>query len=327
MRDSIFIRARSAPSPCPTDEALAAYIDGGLGPAESRQVAEHLADCEDCFDLYSETARFLVDSSPAALAGKGVVRFPTLAERRRQVVQWGSIAALLIVGVGGGGAWFGLLEPPPPLVADDVTATLAGKPELTTKFWVGPTTRGPGGEGQDKAIREASFQMGVQTVNLLLSLRANDAEGTRGSILPRIFGLLNSQVAVTPVIESYQGLAKSLEQRAPREVAGAAAQIGRESREYFDESYFDLGQWVEAGRLASFAKDPHFFQQGANRSFLRHIIWNDKLKKSDDKLDAATLATLQQISDVLPSGDLQPSNYAKLRPLFNKILEAHYPDT
>ena len=38
-------------------------------------------------------------------------------------------------------------------------------------------------------------------------------------------------------------------------------------------------------------------------------------------------ATLEQIADVLPSGDLQPSDYAKLRPLFDKILEIHYPET
>src|ERR1700709_1154211 len=110
MRDSTSTQTMSAAAPCPTDEQLAAYIDGVLSPAESRQVAEHLASCEDCFELYCETARFLVDSSPAppedaelaaALAGKGVVRFPTLAERRRQIVQWAAIAALLVVSAGG----------------------------------------------------------------------------------------------------------------------------------------------------------------------------------------------------------------------------------
>ena len=98
-------------------------------------------------------------------------------------------------------------------------------------------------------------------------------------------------------------------------------------RAVFDPLSLDLGQWVEAGRLSALAKDPSFFQQYDNRSFLRHLIWSDKLKKSDETLDSATLATLKQIADVLASGDLRPSDYAKLRPLFDKILENHYPET
>jgi hypothetical protein len=329
MRESTSNQPTSAAGPCPTDEELAAYIDGGLSPAESRRVTEHLASCADCFELYSETARFLVEPNPATNGDSEhaeVLQFLPHTGWRRQGMQWLSLAAAALL-VGAVTAYLQLLAPPQALVVNDVTASLQGKPDLAQGFWLGSTKRGIGDDDQEIPSTDASFRIGVQIVNLELSLRANDAKGASGDILPRIFGVLKTQYAATSLKESYTKLSRSLESKVPRELVEKAAEIAHEAREDFDESYFDLGLWVEAGRLASFAKDPSFFQQGNNRKFLRHLIWNDKLKKSDDKLDPATLAILKQISDVLPSGDLQPSDYAKLRPLFDKILEIHYPYT
>jgi hypothetical protein len=333
MRDSTFIQARSAPSPCPTDEALAAYLDGGLGPAESRQVAEHLADCEDCFDLYSETARFLVDSSPAAreaaLAGKGVLRFPTLAERRRQVVQWVSIAALLVLGVGGGG-YFQFLAAPSPLttIADKVPNRAALIPSL----WKGPTYRGTG-DREGGALNEESFHMGVHLVNLPVTLRASDAKQAEDEIA-RILQLLQKQDFTDELQKGYKGVTAALVSgKSPQSLLPEVDRLARGTaktesvRAVFDSLSLDLGQWVEGGRLSALAKDPSFFQDSDNRQFLGKLIRRDKLGLSEMKLDPATLATLEQIRDVLPSGDLQPADYAKLEPLFHKILEAHYPET
>lgn len=332
MRDSTLIQPKSVPAPCLTDEALAAYIDGGLGPGESQQVAEHLADCEDCFDLYSETARFLVDSSPAspeevareaALAGKGVVRFPSLAERRRQVVQWVAIAALLLLGVGGGG-WFQFLAAPPALttIADKVPNQAALIPQLKR----GPTYRGenPGEEGISS---EASFRMGVQVINLSITLRAGEGKEAE-DVVARIHGILKDQSFTDDLRKRYLGITSAIEsQKTPQSLLPVAAKLAQESREVFDTTSLDLGQWVAGGRLATLAKDPAFFRQGDNRKFLRRLLWRDKLGWNEMKLDLPTRAALEQISDALPSGDPQPSDYAKLRPLFDKILEIYYPET
>jgi hypothetical protein len=339
MHDSTSTQTRSVPSPCLTDEALAAYIDGGLGPAESRRVAEHLADCEDCFDLYSETARFLVDSSAAspedaareaALAGTEVVRFPTLAERRRQVVQWVSIAALLVVGVGGTGGWFQFLAAPSPLttIADKVPNRAALIPSL----WKGPTYRGTG-DREAGQLNEESFRMGVHLVNLPVTLRASDAKQAEDEVA-RILQLLQKQSFTEELYKGYQGITVALDSgKQPQsllpEVDRLAGRTGKAEsvRDVFDPLSLDLGQWVEAGRLSALAKDPSFFQESGNRQFLGKLLRRDKLGWNETKLDPATRATLEQIADVLPSGDLQPSDYAKLRPLFDKILEAHYPET
>ncbi len=44
----------------PSAEELAAYIDGNLGKEEAARVTAHLASCEDCYDVYSMTAQFLL---------------------------------------------------------------------------------------------------------------------------------------------------------------------------------------------------------------------------------------------------------------------------
>src|SRR6266513_2318876 len=38
-------------SPFPTDETLAAYIDGRLDEETRKRVVEHMAECPECFDV------------------------------------------------------------------------------------------------------------------------------------------------------------------------------------------------------------------------------------------------------------------------------------
>ncbi len=44
---------------CPDLETIAAYLDGRLTERERVRVTAHLADCEDCYALFSESARVL----------------------------------------------------------------------------------------------------------------------------------------------------------------------------------------------------------------------------------------------------------------------------
>jgi len=328
----------SAAAPCPTDEQLAAYIDGVLSPAESRQVAEHLASCEDCFELYCETARFLVDSSPAppedaelaaALAGKGVVRFPTLAERRRQIVQWAAIAALLVVSAGGGG-YLQFLAAPSPLttVADKVPNRAALIPSL----WKGPTYRGTD-EREGGQLNEESFHMGVHLVNLPVTLRAENAKEAEDEVA-RILQLLQKQSFTDQIQDGYKGVTAALANgKSPQSLLPVVDRLaGRTGdpesvRAVYDPLSLDLGQWVEAGRLSSLAKDPSFFQEADNRKFLAHLIRRDKLGLSETKLDPASLENLEQISDILSKGDLHSADYDDLTRKLEEILKRYYPAT
>lgn len=307
---------------CPSDEELAAYIDGVLPRREADRIAEHLVSCERCYAIYSETLQFQLDSEPAPVGN--VVPFPSREKIGRVAIRYAlPIAALLLVGIGSR-AYF--LAPPPMLTPSTVTASLQGKPGLLGNFWVGPTFRGPG-DHEERPLEEASFQMGVQLLNLQLSLEARDVEKAQGDILPRIRQVLETQGTASQLEDSFAALSADLKSKDPQEVLKQSAQVAQESRAHFDESYLDLGQWVEAGHLAAMAQKPSFFQQSDNRAFLRHLLWNDKLGLHDVKLDPTTRASLDRVSEIISKSDLRPSDYAEIKNQLEKILNVYYPMT
>jgi hypothetical protein len=70
MQELARIRETDPPiGSCPTAEDLAAYIDGALDWKEAAEITRHLADCEDCYAVYSGAVRFQLDSEPEAFRG------------------------------------------------------------------------------------------------------------------------------------------------------------------------------------------------------------------------------------------------------------------
>jgi hypothetical protein len=315
---------------CPSDEELAAYIDGGLDKGEADRIAGHLVSCERCYEIYSETVRFQLDSESVFLDGN-VLPFPSPEEersrdaaarsvRRRAIAaRWLPIAALLLVGVGGG-TYFQLLAPPPQLVT---IPAAPGVPPGNQPLWLGPTFRGEGGE-EDTKISEASFRMGVQLVNLQATLQAGQAQESQ-DIIARILQLLEPQPLTTDFQKDYRGITAALYKRPAADLLPEATRLAKESRDVFEAPSLDLGQWVEAGHLAALAHNPAFFQQSENRSFLRRLRWNDKLGLHEVKLDPTTRESLDRVSEVISKSDLRQSDYADLQHELEKILEHYYP--
>ena len=117
MQELARIQETSPPGgSCPSAEDLAAYIDGTLDWKDAERVTSHLADCEDCYAVYSGVIRFQLDSEPEAAIP---VPFP---RKREPLPRWLPIAALLAVGVGVGGTYFELFAPLPALPTAEVTA-------------------------------------------------------------------------------------------------------------------------------------------------------------------------------------------------------------
>ncbi|HEX7155557.1 MAG TPA: zf-HC2 domain-containing protein [Thermoanaerobaculia bacterium] len=50
----------------PSDETLAAFIDGRLDPETRRQVIEHMASCEECYAVFQSASEFHESETPAA---------------------------------------------------------------------------------------------------------------------------------------------------------------------------------------------------------------------------------------------------------------------
>jgi CHAT domain-containing protein len=83
------------PSPiregCPEPETIAAYVDGRLADAEKAEMEAHLASCDDCFTVFSETAR-----SEAELGGG---QAPAAVVRGRFGRRWIVLAAAAALAV------------------------------------------------------------------------------------------------------------------------------------------------------------------------------------------------------------------------------------
>lgn len=317
--------------PCPDDEELSAYIDGNVDKAERERITAHLATCEDCYARFVDTVHFLLDSSPLMPEDldfdQRLVEFPV--DRGHLIAQWGSIAALLIVGAGTG-AYFQLLKSPPALTTGDIAASVP-PPSDTGRLWLGPTTRGEGGDDQEtKPPDETAVQLGVHLVNLQVSLRAGKVTESQ-DVIARIFGILKPLLFTEDLRKDYTGITAALENgKSPAEVLPEASRLAQKIRddEVVDATSLDLGQWVEAGRLASLAGDPSFFRQSETRSFLRRLLWRDRLGfEKEVKLDPPTRASLEKISDVLAKGDLNAQDYAEIQRQTEKILKIHYPET
>jgi hypothetical protein len=313
------------PGPCPIDEEIAAYIDGNLDRSERERVTGHLASCEDCYAVYSETIRFLMGCGPAttedAMFDDEVVAFPS---RTKFVARWGSLAALFLLGVGVGVSFY-LLRPLPALPIGDLIASLPQPPAGSQGLWLGPTYRNaPMNEPTEDTTGETPIRLGVQLVNLQMSLGTGKAEGSQ-DVIARILGLLGTQLFTDDLQKGYTAITVDLANgKTPVQVLPRASRLALEVREVVDTTLLDLGQWVEAGRLAAISRDPSFFRQVENRRFLQRLLWRDRLGLGETRLDPPTRASLWRISEILGKGDLQTSDYALLGRQLDEILKIHY---
>ncbi|HEV8578818.1 MAG TPA: zf-HC2 domain-containing protein [Thermoanaerobaculia bacterium] len=307
----------------PSDEELAAYIDGTLGKVESQRIAEHLADCEECFAIYMGTLQFQTEEG-------NVVPFPPRKDKQ-DTRWWYRIAALLVIGAGLGGAYAytNLLARPPALVTAELTAPVQGQTGLLEQFWLGRTERGGGGEeGPGVPVNEAAFQVGVQAVNLQVSLQAGDGDKATNSVAYILKALKGQYTGGLDEAYTKEITGAVVEGKPPRDLIPTASKLAQDARDILGPEDVDLGQWIEAGRLAAIAGESSFFENRANRAFLRRLLWRQKLGFDKEmKLDPGARQSLQDISSVLAKNDLSPSDYAKLQRDFESILRIYYPES
>jgi hypothetical protein len=310
------------PGDCPSDEELAAYIDGVLDPDEAERIAGHLVSCERCFEIYSETVEFQLEGE--------VVPFRVSRKRWQPVVRYGlPIAAMLLIGVGTG-TYFQFLAPPPEQVAAQVTPSLPVLPGGREPMWLGPTFRGEPGDEEVK-LNEVAFRMGVQVVNLRATLKVGDVPKAE-DVVARILGLLKPQPFSDELSKSYQAITVALANgKPPGDLLAEAGRLEKAYRQDFEPgTAFDLGAWVEAGRFAAQSHNPAFFRQAKTRDFLLRLRWRDRLHKllraEDAKLDPTSRKSLGQVAQVASKDDLRPSDYNLLKEQLDTILTTYYPD-
>jgi hypothetical protein len=344
----------------PELEELAALIDGHCGDADAARIRTHLASCEECYEVFSETLHLqedLREEDPVWLdplpsenvregtppAGGVVVE---LERRRKTWPMWaaGSLAALVVLGVGIG-LWIPMASSPVSDVAQltaQLTPPLAGQAaglglDLQKSAW-NEVKRG-GGNGKTTPPEELAVQAGVAALNLQLALASNDsaAADNAAAQMCSVLGisregnqpngkLVSSQLnfADPAIVDFYGKLRGRL--RNPKSLAGEAAKQANALRTALagTEDYFDLGKWAEAGRFATIARKPAFFAEKTAGSLLGKLQKEAEKDKDAAEIPAEVVQALKTV-DALSKARPSDQDYRNLRSALETILGHYYP--
>lgn len=307
----------------PSDEELAAYIDGALSKEEAARVTQHLASCPSCYEIYSETLSFQLESEPVPSKGT-VLDFP--AGRRSPAPspgwQLAAAAALLILGTGIG--WYSfqsaLLGPPPKLVVAQVTPPPVQNHPINELVWNHRRFRG--GEDRDQLevdLERQSFQVGALLVDFRLSTEAKavqdafDAWQAIGKVVREVDLMeeVGNRILAEAASIKSQG---SLQEIATR---SAATEVELGDSALIPE-YLDFGKWVEAGRVSALTKDGAFFQDRKNRRFLAYVLRNKEIKLSPE-----TRSKLEEIAQIWDKGSLSRKDLESIAKHLQFVLDQY----
>ncbi len=289
----------------PSDEELAAYIDGNLGKAESQRITEHLADCEECYAVYAETLQFQLESE----------------ERQWLRPAWlAAAAALLLMTLGG---WYAfqnaLLGPAPNLAVADLAPPVHGRP-VGEVIWDHNRFRGEG-EGETNLDRQ-SFQVGALLVDSRLSAQAGDVSNASetwrsiGAILDKVDFMKDESDRILAQANQMND-ATSL-RRVAATAEATERRLGDPESSNLAREYLDFGKWTEAGRVAALTRDRAFFQDSKNRRFLAYVLRNEEIKRSPE-----VRRELEEIARIWDQGDLEQPKLNSLATHFQKILDQY----
>lgn len=299
----------------PSDEELAAYIDRRLRGQDRARITEHLASCDRCYAVFSGVVRFqLEEGAEMGESGGGKVSpidQETRSRRRRWWIPSTLAAALALLGIGVGSIFWSR-----PMAVAKLVAPVEGREGAAAILWdhnrfrsAAPST------GDGLADAPASVQCGALLVDLRLASQAGQKE-TAVDLLRTIQRALQGTLYVPEEeLTRLTELERSLDQPGFKRLLDdlPALEADWEKEAIVDVSYFRLGKWVEAGRLAAELEEPRFFSRRANRVFLKSTLDDEEMALPEE-----VEKDLVAIRDAWDSKD-----YALLAKTFQSILD-HY---
>lgn len=312
----------------PELETVAAFVDGRLSAEARRRMVEHLATCDDCQELVSETVLLLRepdadddrDADPEAdgdEAGEapprsGRLLVPPPGRFRRAlplIAALGAAACLVMLLWTPAGDWI-LGRGEGVRAAKLVAALPTGRTALRERLAQGVDEHGwpqvLGGVPPATPAQEATFRLGVRLVELDAALRSGDTETAR-IVLARIDALLEG-LEMPPGLARYyvgpDGIADGLSSGMPLpELLDRSDQADdlltpdpRHGPGPIDATYLALGKWAEAAQLAAAAGDVDWFGETAPRRQLA------QLRRAELPADLADpFATVVELVDAGPA--------------------------
>jgi hypothetical protein len=297
----------------PSCEEAAAYIEGRQAPAVRRRVAEHLASCDDCFELYTEALYCLSDAS--AKRPKGIV--VPFSRRDRALKRWlpAAAAAVLVLAVGFGG--YRSFVARPEIEVADLVRTLRVSDGLVENVWVGETLRGAN-DGADVDLTALSFLVGAHLVGFQASLEAGDSEAAAAAAA-RVSSVLTQGNFVDTAVKRFREARQSLRQGRAR---GRFMSLVEETSPIIEKAlypvYLDFGEWAQAGRIAALSRSEAFFAERANRRFLTWLLEQD-----EEAIDDDAMVKLRAIERIWRSQPIAAESFGELADAFTAILDLY----
>ncbi|MEO8503336.1 MAG: zf-HC2 domain-containing protein [Acidobacteriota bacterium] len=311
------------PSPCPSDEELAVFLDGTLDTGRRSAFLAHLADCNDCAVVLAGAAavKAAVKQNPTPdLYLSGPKRLADILTMRGRTVQAlvkprarpglsrsAGVAAALLLAAG-----VALLMPShrgplnfPP--AHEVASALGEAGEmkaLTLQLWPGAGEARSFGGALSPA--KTSFRLGVGMVDLQVSIAAGDFVHA-DEVVSRFEPLLDGPAEQA----SLAAVRQALERREAGSAAEAATALAIVTERRLPAQPASFGRWAESGRLAALGRTPGFFERPEVRGFMRdlHLAPSPPIERE-----------LKRLSDGLRHPPSSAADYAALAHSFEQIL-------
>jgi hypothetical protein len=292
----------------PELEQLAAFLDGALSPEDRAEVEEHLSHCEDCYTVFSESARFQLEHD-IDTPREELVLAPLVFRRKIWMVGALAAAALaLCVGI-----WvYRTLTPPPRMGVAALIEPL--DPHAAMRhLW---TWREKRSLGEESSFRRISFQFGALATDLRISMEAGDREHSV-ALLEKFSRLLQSRHREEEAV--FHELAQRVSKNDPRDFLHEVERIQDEVEPGLNIIFVSLGKWSEAGRIAAAAGNAAFFRDRVNRRFLSQVQ-----RQPEVRSDFVVRQELKSLEDVWDK-PVANEGFGKLKAGFNHILDFYDP--
>ncbi len=284
-------------SDCPSAEELAAFLDGRLSAAARRAMVEHLDECPDCYEVFSESARFLQEDAPRGQVLPAGRRFTV----RR--VSWAvaSVAAVLTLLVLLPLVWSLRSAPPPAGIRLATSELVRGMGQVgRAARAVPPGISGTAAFGGGVSREQLSFRVGARLLDLRVAAEAEDRQAAEDA-LDGLAGLAETAGWTGEPMKTLEAASRAARASSFGPVGRAADELEAAAERRLARQELALGKWAEAGDLAATAGDRALFTRSDFVGFPETIDQGSLPERARAALERFERLT---VSGGPPQGDL-----------------------
>lgn len=293
---------------CPSEEHLAAFLDGNLNAADRDAVMGHVSSCDDCHELFTEIINIQEELSKEEEPSKVSWLNPKFLVFK--FVPYSLAAAAIL-------AMFYLfrdnsidrlsfVKERVAILAADIDSESFSYAHSESSTYDYSFTDAP-------TLKSISFRIGISLADIEMVTTAGNKESTIG-LLNNIVALLKSMKVSGRSILFCEDMKKEIEE------GGSLKQFtGRIDNAIFaeiDEPVFvRLGQWCEGGRIAAAQRKMEYYNIDDIRAFMKML--------EKESLPEGVLKSLHEIGKVVKAGVYAEKQFRQLEKEHENLILLH----